>query len=201
MKEIKFFAAVSAAAVIAASMLSGCTDHNDSYIERPHTEAETTTEGIVEWTTKAQTTTKKAKKTTSAADEDSVTTTKKSKNKNKKTTSSEEYTDTTTTTAVFDSDDGTYVEYHFRSKKLLNQHFEKHGEEFADDFGYNSAAEYEKGASDVINNSSALHKTEAEDGDGVYYIESTNEFVILSTDGYIRTYFRPNGGIDYYNRQ
>ena len=81
MKDIKFFAAVSAAAVIAASMLSGCTDHNDSYIERPHTEAETTTEGIVEWTTKAQTTTKKAKKTTSAADEESVTTTKKNKNK------------------------------------------------------------------------------------------------------------------------
>ena len=200
MKEIKFFAAVSAAAVIAASMLSGCTDHNDSYIERPHTEAETTTEGIVEWTTKAQTTTKKAKKTTSAADEDSVTTTRK--NKNKKTTSSEdEYTDTTTTTAVFDSDDGTYVEYHFRSKKLLNQHFEKHGSEFDGDFDYASAADYEKGASDVINNSSALHKTEAEDGDGVYYIEATNEFVILSTDGYIRTYFRPNGGIDYYNRQ
>lgn len=201
MKDIKFFAAVSAAAVIAASMLSGCTDHNESYIGRSRTETVTTTEGIVEWTTKAQTNTKKAKKTTSAADEDSVTTTKKSKNKNKKTTSSEEYTDTTTTTAVFDSDDGTYVEYHFRSKKLLNQHFEKHGEEFADDFGYKSAAEYEKGASDVINNSSALHKTEAEDGDGVYYIEDTNEFVILSTDGYIRTYFRPNGGIDYYNRQ
>ena len=201
MKDIKFFAVISAAAVIAASMLSGCTDHNESYIGRSRTETVTTTEGIVEWTTKAQTTTKKAKKTTSAADEDSVTTTKKSKNKNKKTASSEEYTDTTTTTAVFDSDDGTYVEYHFRSKKLLNQHFEKHGEEFADDFGYNSAAEYEKGASDVINNSSALHKTEAEDGDGVYYIEDTNEFVILSTDGYIRTYFRPNGGIDYYNRQ
>lgn len=200
MKEIKFFAAVSAAAVIAASMLSGCTDHNDSYIERPHTEAETTTEGIVEWTTKAQTTTKKAKKTTSAADEDSVTTTRKNKNK-KATSSEEEYTDTTTTTAVFDSDDGTYVEYHFRSKKLLNQHFEKHGSEFDGDFDYASAADYEKGASDVINNSSALHKTEAEDGDGVYYIEATNEFVILSTDGYIRTYFRPNGGIDYYNRQ
>ncbi|MBR6997008.1 MAG: hypothetical protein IKH96_13485 [Ruminococcus sp.] len=201
MKDIKFFAVISAAAVIAASMLSGCTDHNESYIERSRTETVTTTEGIVEWTTKAQTTTKKAKKTTSAADEDSVTTTKKSKNKNKKTASSEEYTDTTTTTAVFDSDDGTYVEYHFRSKKLLNQHFEKHGSEFDGDFDYASAAEYEKGASDVINNSSALHKTEAEDGDGVYYIEDTNEFVILSTDGYIRTYFRPNGGIDYYNRQ
>ena len=99
------------------------------------------------------------------------------------------------------ADDGTYVEYHFRNAKLLNQHFEKHGAEFYDDFGYETAKEYEKGASDVINNSEALHKTEAEDGDGVYYIEDTNEFVILSTDGYIRTYFRPNGGIDYYNRQ
>ncbi|HAE53077.1 MAG TPA: hypothetical protein DCG30_07480, partial [Ruminococcus sp.] len=66
---------------------------------------------------------------------------------------------------------------------------------------YQSAEEYEKGASDVINNTSALYKTEAEDGDGIYYIESTNEFVVLSTDGYIRTYFRPDKGIDYFNRQ
>ena len=72
---------------------------------------------------------------------------------------------------------------------------------FYDDFGYKNANEYEKGASDVINNKSALYKTEAEDGDGVYYIEATNEFVILSTDGYIRTYFRPNGGKSYFDRQ
>ena len=100
-----------------------------------------------------------------------------------------------------DYDDNSYVEYHFRNQKLLNQHFQKHGGEFADDFDYQSAEEYEKGASDVINNTSALYKTEAEDGDGIYYIESTNEFVVLSTDGYIRTYFRPDKGIDYFNRQ
>ena len=41
----------------------------------------------------------------------------------------------------------------------------------------------------------------AEDGDGVYYIEDTNEFVILSTDGYIRTYFRPSGGKKYFDKQ
>lgn len=200
MKERRSFAAVSAAVVLAASMLCGCTDHNESYIERPRTDTVTTTEGIVEWTTKAQTTTaattKKNKKTTASGSEEDITTTKKNK-KEKKTTSSETYTETTTTTAIFDNDDGSYVEYHFRNKKLLNQHFEKHGGEF----DYDTAADYEKGASDVINDPSALHKTEAEDGDGVYYIEATNEFVILSTDGYIRTYFRPNGGIDYYNRQ
>ena len=46
-----------------------------------------------------------------------------------------------------------------------------------------------------------IHKLEAEDGDDVYYLEETNEFVIVSTDGYIRTYFKPSKGIDYYNRQ
>ena len=96
-------------------------------------------------------------------------------------------------------DDGNadYVDYYFRSSKLLNSHYEKHGIEM----GFASAREYEKAASDVVNNPAALHKTEAEDGDDVYYVEETNEFVVVSTDGYIRTYFNPGGGIDYYNRQ
>ncbi|HAE51688.1 MAG TPA: hypothetical protein DCG30_00335, partial [Ruminococcus sp.] len=41
-----------------------------------------------------------------------------------------------------DYDDNSYVEYHFRNQKLLNQHFQKHGREFADDFNYQSAEEY-----------------------------------------------------------
>lgn len=87
--------------------------------------------------------------------------------------------------------------YTFRNEKYLNQHFAKHGAEFS----YANAQEYEQGASAVINNPNSLHKEEADDGDYVYYLESTNEFVVLSTDGYIRTYFKPSGGIDYYNRQ
>lgn len=94
-----------------------------------------------------------------------------------------------------------YVEYYFRSQSQLDSHFSKHGYEFDGDFNYETAEDYENGASDVINNPNALYKTEAEDGDHVYYIEATNEFVVLSTDGYIRTYFRPNAGIDYFNRQ
>ena len=90
-----------------------------------------------------------------------------------------------------------YVEYRFRSKKLLNQHYEKHGREM----GFRNAKEYEAAACDVINSPDALYKLEAEDGDGVYYIEETNEFAILSTDGYIRTYFNPNGGKAYFDRQ
>ncbi|MDE7367952.1 MAG: hypothetical protein K2N24_11415 [Lachnospiraceae bacterium] len=85
----------------------------------------------------------------------------------------------------------------FRNSSLLDEHYEKHGKEM----GFSSAEEYEQAAAAVVMNTSALHKIEAEDGDDVYYIESTNEFVVVSTDGYIRTYFKPNSGIDYYNRQ
>ena len=85
----------------------------------------------------------------------------------------------------------------FRSKKLLNEHYEKHGEEM----GFASAQEYEAAAAAVVANPNALHKTEKEDGDDVYYLEETNEFVIVSKDGYIRTYFLPSGGKKYYDRQ
>ncbi len=85
----------------------------------------------------------------------------------------------------------------FRSKNLLNQHYEKHGK----DMGFSSAEEYETAAARVPYTPGVLHKIEAEDGDDVYYIESTNEFVVVSTDGYIRTYFNPDRGIDYFNRQ
>lgn len=92
-----------------------------------------------------------------------------------------------------------YVEYYFASRKLLDSHFEKHGSEF--DGLYATAEEYEKGASDVINNPDALQKTEQEDGDFIFYIEDTNEFVVLSTSGFIRTYFKPSAGKKYYDKQ
>ncbi|MBO4290683.1 MAG: hypothetical protein J5898_02105 [Lachnospiraceae bacterium] len=85
----------------------------------------------------------------------------------------------------------------FRNKKLLNQHYEKHGIEM----GFESAAEYEAAAAAVVKHPDVLHKTEAEDGDDVYYVESTNEFVVVSKDGYIRTYFLPSSGKKYYDRQ
>ncbi len=96
---------------------------------------------------------------------------------------------------VSDTQDG--LEYTFRNDRLLQSHYEKHGMEM----GFSSPEEYEKAACAVIRHPDALHKLEAEDGDDVYYVEATNEFVIVSVDGYIRTYFYPNAGIDYYNRQ
>ena len=86
--------------------------------------------------------------------------------------------------------------YTFRTKKLLNEHYNKHGIVM----GFADAEAYAAAANEVIANPAALHKLEAEDGDDVYYLEATDELVIVSTDGYIRTYFNP-GGIGYFNRQ
>ena len=102
-----------------------------------------------------------------------------------------------TTDTFISSNDNDYVTYTFRKEEYLEEHFEKHGKEM----GFKSAKEYEKAASDVVNNPDSLYKTEKEDGDYIYYLESTNEFVVVSTDGYIRTYYNPSDGIDYYNRK
>lgn len=90
-----------------------------------------------------------------------------------------------------------YISYTFRNDKLLQSHYEKHGI----DMGFDSKEDYEKAASDVVNNKNALHKKEKEDNDDIYYLEKTNEFVVVSTDGYLRTYFYPDAGKKYYDRQ
>lgn len=85
--------------------------------------------------------------------------------------------------------------YTFRSEYLMQQHYEKHGREM----GYADAAAYTAGANRVIKSKDALFKREAEDNDGVYFLESTGEIVFVSTDGYIRTYFIAD--LNYFNRQ
>lgn len=86
---------------------------------------------------------------------------------------------------------------YFRNEKLLNDHYEKHGIEM----GFASAKEYEKAASAVVFNPDSLHKLEKDDGDDIYYLEASNEYVVVSKDGYIRTYYYPRDGIAYYNRK
>ena len=87
------------------------------------------------------------------------------------------------------------TDYTFRSSKLLTSHFEKHGREV----GAKDEMQYVDKANAVISNPDALYKTEAEDGDGVYFLQATGEIVFLSTDGYIRTYYIAD--YDYFNRQ
>lgn len=89
------------------------------------------------------------------------------------------------------------VVYNFRNQEYLTDHFDKHKSEF----DYANTEEYLQGANRVIMAKDALHKLEAEDGDDIYYLKDSNELVVVSTDGYIRTYFKPSDGMDYFNRQ
>ncbi len=86
--------------------------------------------------------------------------------------------------------------YVFRTQELLETHYYKHGKEM----GFEDEKSYVEAANRVIVDHESLHKTQ-DDGDDVYYLESTNEFVVVSEDGYIRTYFSPDSGKRYYDRQ
>ena len=92
------------------------------------------------------------------------------------------------------------VEYKFRNKDRLDEHYEKHGIEM----GFKNAEAYRKAASDIINSAGSegvLSKYKSDgSGDMCFYVKATKEFVVLSNDGYIRTYYICSG-IKYYNKQ
>ena len=75
----------------------------------------------------------------------------------------------------------------FRSRELLQSHFEKHGAQMR----CATAEDYLAAANAVVANPDALQKTETDDGDNdrVYFLEATEEIVFVSEDGYIKTYF------------
>jgi RHS repeat-associated protein len=94
----------------------------------------------------------------------------------------------------------------FSNSNNLSDHFKKHGAEF----GYTNESEYLKGAQDFIEtkgNEGVLSNVRT-NGDTIIYNPNTNEFAVVSKDGTISTYFRPDPTIhgydtnlDYYNAQ
>lgn len=83
----------------------------------------------------------------------------------------------------------------FRSNARLQDHFEKHG----DEVGCATAEEYLAQANAVVADPATRHKTQREDGDDVYFLDRTGEFVVVSPEGFIRTYFITDVG--YFNSQ
>lgn len=89
-------------------------------------------------------------------------------------------------------------QYTFRNQKRYDEHYEKHGAEFGDI----TKEEYLEMANELIYSDSdrVLHKY-SDDGDYMYFDQDTNYFLVLSEDGYIRTFFIPTAGIKYWERQ
>lgn len=83
----------------------------------------------------------------------------------------------------------------FRTEEKLQDHFDKHGWET----GSRTAQEYLANANAVVDDPESLHKIQREDGDDIYFLEDTGEFVVVSPAGYIRTYYITDR--DYFDRQ
>ena len=81
----------------------------------------------------------------------------------------------------------------------LERHWAKHGAEFPE---YGSAAEYGKGALFFFERPppGTLFKSRG-NGDRLYYHPRTNTFGVTTADGTPKTMFRPDRGMDYWNRQ
>lgn len=78
-------------------------------------------------------------------------------------------------------------------------HWQKHGVEFPE---FESADEYVQFANDFIKNPPAGTQTKTEkDGDTLFYSPEHNIFAVKSKQGVPRTMFKPNAGIDYWNKQ
>ncbi len=106
-----------------------------------------------------------------------------------------EQTSEATTAETTSEKSGPVYEYTFRNNAKWVEHFEKHGAET----GCATKEEYLEKANSLIKNPDALTKTEAEDGDIVYYLPSTGEICFTTPGGTIRTYYIAD--YDYFNRQ
>ena len=82
----------------------------------------------------------------------------------------------------------------FKSEAKLQDHFEKHGWET----GSESAQDYLAKANAVVADPASLHKVQ-QDGDDAYFLERTGEFVVVSPQGYLRTYYITDR--NYFDRQ
>lgn len=88
--------------------------------------------------------------------------------------------------------------YEFRTEDSFESHYKKHKDEFGDI----TRDEYLELANKIISSDSKdiLHKNEKDDGDPMYFDKKTGALLIMSSDGFIRTFFIPDDGLDYWER-
>jgi pyocin large subunit-like protein len=85
----------------------------------------------------------------------------------------------------------------FRTAEGLVDHFTRHAAEF----GYNTPEAYLQGAQNLASGGEGVQTFVRAGGDQLFYRAATNEFGVVSADGFLRTYFRPEAGLDYWLSQ
>ena len=88
------------------------------------------------------------------------------------------------------------INVEFESSKLFARHYEKHQEEF----GGITKTEYLEKANQFLREplSEDVEQLERSDGSISRYKFSTNEFLVVTKEGKLRTYFKPTGGVAYW---
>ncbi|MBI2171598.1 MAG: RHS repeat-associated core domain-containing protein [Chloroflexi bacterium] len=84
----------------------------------------------------------------------------------------------------------------FKTPKLLGRHFEEHGAKL----GYKTVDDYLAGANDLVARSDAAVSVEMKQRgtDSLYYDYRTNEYLSVDEEGVIRTYMKPETGVEYW---
>jgi pyocin large subunit-like protein len=85
------------------------------------------------------------------------------------------------------------------ARENAEHHWRKHGAEFPE---LKSAADYEAAAHAFVSHPppGTLTKHES-DGDTLFYNPASNTFAVRRRDGAPRTMFKPDNGMEYWNRQ
>lgn len=85
------------------------------------------------------------------------------------------------------------------NKNTLNGHFDNHGKSM----GFDSEESYKQHAIKFANTIDRKNCTSFVDKNGSTYKcnKKTNEFAIVTKDGYVVTYYKPSGGYEYYKEQ
>lgn len=90
-------------------------------------------------------------------------------------------------------------ELNFANERLLHEHYLKHRAEF--ERGITEAQYLAKARAFFADRSPDKEGKSRPNGDELHYRTTTNEFGVLSRQKVIRTYFRPNNGRAYWERQ
>ena len=85
------------------------------------------------------------------------------------------------------------------NKKTLTQHFHDHGQQM----GCNSKESYAAHAVSFANNVDRVNCVSFIDkhGSTYKYNKATNTLAVITSDGYVITYYKPKDGYDYYKKQ
>lgn len=92
--------------------------------------------------------------------------------------------------------DGGIIEAEFETPESMQKHYAKHGEEYGDI----SIESYVSLANELVNApaSDDVEKIVRSDGSTAIYRFSTNDFLVVTKDGSIRTFFKPESGKEYW---